>query len=216
MKKFKFLLFTILTVGFMACGNENNSFWSGVLEKYKDDSSVDRILLVKCGDGYKADAFYYTKENGEWVLQESGSADIGQNGLGKTVDGDKKTPEGDFDCWVAFGILPNPGTDYEYIDITESIWACEEEGEYYNYIVDTCKIGRPVAGEHMIEITPDYNYGLHIGYNPEHKYPLGNSIFLHGKGKLPYTYGCVALDEPFMKRILTDKGTNFKICIYKK
>lgn len=211
---FKFIACMAIASGIMGCAGNKTDFWTGVLDKYAQDNSVDRILLVKCGDGYKAFAEYYTKVEGKWELQESGTADIGKNGLGKTIDGDMKTPEGEFGFWQAYGILPNPGTDFEYIDITDSIWACEDEGENYNRIVDIDTVGHAVNGEHMIEVAPDYNYGLHINYNPNHEYPLGNSIFLHCKGKLPYTFGCVAVDEPFMKRMLTDKGTAFRICIY--
>jgi len=193
---------------------DSAAFWSEVLDKYAAVDSVNRLLLVQCDMGTHAEALYYTKEEGVWTLQERGTADIGKNGLGKKVDGDFKTPEGDYGFFTAYGILPNPGTDFEYIPVTESIWACEDEGPYYNCIVDVDKLGHKVNGEHMIEIVPDYNYGLHINYNPHHEYPLGNSIFLHGKGKFPYTFGCVAVDEPFMKRMLTDKGTGFKICIY--
>ena len=51
--------------------------------------------------------------------------------------------ERDFGVLDAFGIKPNPGTALQYTDITDTIYACDEECEYYNQIIDAdyrCKV----------------------------------------------------------------------------
>ena len=45
---------------------------------------------------------------------------IGKNGIGKTGEGDAKTPTGTLRPLSAFGIKPNPGTKMPYTDITPS------------------------------------------------------------------------------------------------
>lgn len=229
-----------------SCGDnkekENTELWNSVLEQYAANDSVNQILLVKCLEGYDAEAWFYVKteascgecemhcsggvcsvvetpgqKGGEWELVRQSDAQLGMNGLGKTKEGDMKTPEGDFGIRCAYGILPNPGTSIPYIDITPSIFGCDCEGPYYNQIIDTAVVHHENChGEHMIEIDPDYNYGMHIDYNHDNVYGLGNDIFLHGKGKLPYTYGCVAIDEDFMKEILIKSDKNFRIIIHNK
>lgn len=219
MKFFK--LFTLATmVAFTSScnsGNGNTAFWNSLLDKYAKNPEVNQILLVKCTQGYDAEAYFYVKNaSGKWELQRSSDAQLGKNGLGKQVDGDMKTPEGEFGIRCAFGILPNPGTSIEYIDVTPSVYGCSDDCQYYNQIIDTSAVHHECHGEHMIEIAPDYNYGMSIDYNHDNTAGLGNSIFLHGKGAYPYTEGCVAIDEDFMKEILVKSDKNFKICIYNK
>jgi Uncharacterized protein conserved in bacteria len=220
MKTFKLLIAAMLmTLAATSCGGnkENTVLWNSVLEQYAGNDEVNQLLLVKCLEGYDAEAWFYVKEEGKWTLVRQSDAQLGQNGLGKTVEGDMKTPEGDFGIRCAYGILPNPGTTVQYIDITPSIYACDCDGPYYNQIIDTAVVHHEGChGEHMIEIDPDYNYGMQIDYNHDNVVGLGNSIFLHGKGKLPYTFGCVAIDEDFMKEILIKSDKNFRVIIHKK
>lgn len=220
MKSYKILLAmaaiaSILTSCSSNSGNE--AFWNSILEKYGAQSEVRQILLVKCTTGYDAESYFYVKdEEGAWELVRSSDAQLGKNGLGKEVDGDMKTPEGEFGIRCAFGILPDPGTSIDYIVVTPSVYGCSDECEYYNQIIDTAVVHHECHGEHMIEIAPDYNYGMAIDYNHDNTPGLGNSIFLHAKGKYPYTEGCVAIDEDFMKEVLVKSDKNFRICIYRK
>ena len=196
---------------------ENTALWNGVLEQYASDSTVNQVLLVKCLEGYDAEAWFYVKDGGKWRLERRSDAQLGEKGLGKTVEGDMKTPEGDFGIRCAFGILPNPGTVIPYVYVTDSIYCCACDGPYYNQIIDTAVVHHGnCRGEHMIEIVPDYNYGMHIDYNHDNTVGLGNSIFLHGKGNLPYTFGCVAIDEDFVKEILLKSDKNIRIIIHRK
>lgn len=128
---------------------------------------------------------------------------IGKNGLGKTGEGDAKTPTGTLHVMQAFGVKPNPGTTIPYIDVTPSIYACDEDCEYYNQIVDTAVVHHyGCKGEDMYHTVPQYNYGLTTDFNKECVYPKGSAIFIHCKGPRPYTGGCIAFDEDNMIEIL--------------
>ena len=218
MKKTIFLLTAaIMATIISSCSSGNTAFWDSILEKYAADPDVKQIMLIKCTKGCEAESHFYVKdEAGKWELVRSSDAQLGKNGLGKQKEGDMMTPEGDFGIRCAYGILPNPGTSIEYVDVTESVYGCSDEGPFYNRIIDTALVHHECHGEHMIEIAPDYNYGMAIDYNPDQTYGLGNSIFLHAKGKFPYTEGCVAIDEDFMKEVLVKSDKNFRICIYRK
>lgn len=126
---------------------------------------------------------------------------IGEYGIGKQREGDRKTPQGTLHAKRAFGILPNPGTKFDYIRVTPSIFACGDR-EYYNQIVDTAALHHVCTGEDMYHMGPDYNYGLETDYNSECIYKRGAAIFIHCKGNKPYTAGCIAFDQDRMIQIL--------------
>ena len=175
-----------------------------ILQKYRFDDSVHQMMIVSHTEGWNADVSFYEKAeaNDAWTLVFDGEAYIGKNGMNKSKEGDTKTPCGDYEILQAFGILPNPGTALDYIDITPDSYACDEDCEYYNQIVDINESGHACSGEEMFKLCPEYNYGLTTSYNMENKYPDGSAIFIHCKGQKPFTGGCVALDEQDMKTVL--------------
>lgn len=142
------------------------------------------------------------RKSGKTRRLAGGSAFVGRNGFGKECEGDGKTPEGTFHAVTAFGIMPNPGTGLPYIDITPSVYACDEEGPFYNTIIDTDTTSHVCHGEKMYDLSPEYRYGIAIDFNPENIYPNGSAIFIHCKGEKKSTAGCVAVDEKFMIEIL--------------
>ncbi len=166
-----------------------------------------QLLEVKCKQGSDADVKYYVKGPKGWRVRGRGKAFIGKNGCGKEREGDARTPLGDLRALRAFGILPDPGSSLPYLNVRPGIIACDEEGPYYNRIVEcagwdniagSCDIG----GERMWELSPEYDYGLETDYNAAGLWPLGSAIFIHCKGAKQWTGGCVALDKPLMKKIL--------------
>lgn len=193
---FWLLLSVILSI-LAACGRKEPE-----MKRYASDDSVSELLSVRRLRTGKAIARFYVKENGKWHLVTSGKAYVGRNGLGKTKEGDGRSPKGEFRVVGAFGVLPNPGTTLEYLNITPTTFACDEEGEFYNRIIDTSKVHHDCKGEDMFHTVPAYNYGLEIDFNPENIYPLGSNIFVHCFSGKPYTAGCVALKEEMMKRII--------------
>ncbi len=138
---------------------------------------------------------------------------IGKNGIGKTGEGDAKTPTGTLRPLSAFGIKPNPGTKMPYIDITPSTFACDEDCEYYNRIIDTAVVHHPCHGEEMYSYQPHYNYGIATDFNKECVYPNGSAIFIHVKGPKPYTGGCIAFDEDKMVEILLNCDMSLVITV---
>jgi len=169
-----------------------------------------QLLAVKCTEGSCADVYYYIRKDGELELVAKGPAFIGRNGLGKTAEGDGKTPEGTFGVRQAFGILPDPGTSLPYHRVTSESIACDEDCDFYNTIIDS----RAYKGEHMIDMDPEYHYGLETDFNADNVYPLGSAIFVHCKGLKSWTGGCVALDEDFMRLILETADDSLQICIH--
>ena len=139
---------------------------------------------------------------------------IGKNGPEKTGEGDAKTPYGDFGVRGAFGIRSNPGTDLPYTEIKETTFACDEEGEYYNQIIDTKETGHECKGEEMYELSPEYNYGIETDFNSKNEWPKGSAIFIHCKGTKKFTGGCVALDEELMKKVLETADSGMRIIIH--
>ena len=127
---------------------------------------------------------------------------LGKNDVGKTGEGDGKTPAGTLRPLSAFGIKPDPGTSMPYISVNQNTCACDEDCEYYNKIIDLAELGRHYGGEHMYSCRPQYNYGIVTDFNKECIYPRGSAIFIHVKGPDPYTGGCIAFDEDSMVQIL--------------
>ena len=221
MLKYKSLaiVFMALLVMTLSCNkNQDNesAYWNEVLDKYSQDESVTSLILVKCTEGSNAEVAYYLRKDSKWELNDTCFGHIGKNGLGKEKEGDAKSPIGEFNARCAFGILPNPGTVLDYIDLKESTFACDEDCEYYNQIIDTVGTGHRCTGEDMSKIAPSYNYGISLDYNKDNVYPLGSNIFFHCEGNSPYTSGCVAVNEPFIKHILETCGKSPKFCINKK
>lgn len=196
---------------------DNAQKWREVLQTCRDKEDVSQLMLVRYTGGCSAHVLYYMKneESGNaWELVfEEEDAYVGKHGIGKTTEGDATTPTGSFQAVKAFGILPDPGTSFEWIDITPSTFACDEDCEYYNQIIDTEVTGHDCSGEEMYLYSPEYNYGLTLNYNAENKYPDGSAIFLHCKGAKPFTGGCIAITQEHMELVLKTATPGFTVCI---
>lgn len=196
---------------------ENAQYWREVLQHYRTDAKVNQIMLVRYTGGCSAKVFFYEKltaENDAWSLVfEEDDAFVGKFGIGKTSEGDAKTPIADLGVLYAFGIRRNPGTALRYIDVKPTTFACDEECEYYNTILDTAETGHNCKGEEMYRYTPEYNYGIATDFNAECVPGAGSAIFLHCKGAKAFTGGCVALDEQHMSQILRCADAGMRVVI---
>ena len=140
---------------------------------------------------------------------------IKYNGIGKKREGDKKTPTGTYGFTKAFGIKKNPRSKIKYIKLNKyHYWSGDRR--YYNQMIDIRKVKASRSGEHLIDYKPHYNYALAIDYNKNCVYKKGSAIFLHCTGSNPYTGGCVAVKQKYMKKIMQTVDKNAKICIYPK
>ena len=200
-----------------ATAPENASVWDKLKTKYASDTNVRQMLFIQCTSGSKAEALYYKKDaNGNWTLDMKRTADIGMAGLGKTREGDKKTPEGGFGVRQAFGIMDNPGTRHKYYKVTNDTYCCGDHCKYYNTIIEASKLGHKCHGEHLIKYHPQYDYGFETTYNNGNVIGKGSAIFVHCKGTKGYTLGCIGLDKDMMKHIIQDSDRSLRICIYRK
>ena len=190
---------------------------SDPLERYGNDDDVNQLILVRYIGGSDAEVLMYEKDKPQhnaWTLVLETDAFVGLNGVTEDKkEGDGRTPTGDYAIVGAFGIKANPGTALPYTDVTDTIYACDEDCEYYNRIIDTTETGHDCKGEHMIGYSPEYNYGIVTNYNSENIYPNGSAVFFHTKGAKAYTGGCIAVDEDAMVRILKTVTPGARICI---
>lgn len=187
--------------------------WSKLLDKYYNNKKVKQLVFVKYTGGSKAKVMMYSKRADEWKCILECQGYVGQKGINKRKEGDRKTPAGVFNLTEAFGIKENPGTSMPYIDINKHLYWCADK-EYYNQLIDVRETPHKCNGEHLIDYVPQYNYGMILNYNSKNIYKKGSAIFLHCKGKKPYTLGCIAVSEKCMIKILKNAEPGTKICIY--
>lgn len=194
------------------------SWRSDTTGKYLKNEAVKSLIAVRCTQGHEASIVMFEKsEVGAktvWTQTLECDAYIGEKGLGKTKEGDMKTPKGDFGIIEAFGIKPNPGTKLPYIDVTDSTYCCGCPDKYYNKIIDmNDDVHDCPEGEHLIDYSPEYNYGFFLDYNKECEPGKGSAIFFHCKGANTYTAGCIAVSEEDMVKMLRAIDSNTRVII---
>lgn len=173
--------------------------WVADLEVAKTHS---QLLMVE-GEGIKATVtLYATNEQGIWEeIYVAYNANLGANGLGKEIQGDKKTPVGVYHFTHAFGIKPDPGTLFPtYTQVDEShYWVGDNNSPLLNTFVSTNDVEAfdYAESEHIIDYGNVYNYILSIDYNRECIPWKGSAIFLHCSSTYP-TAGCISVSEPDM------------------
>ena len=214
------LLTAAVSVILTACGCPScmqkkacRTFIDAKTAAWSADEQVNQIIFVFGTEGSEAKVVMMTRRpDGKWKKALSCDAFIGRNGLGKTHEGDGKTPVGDFGILQAFGIKPNPGTAVPYLDVTPDLYCCGDTVAY-NRFIDIREYPHKCEGEHMIEYVPSYNYGFFPDYNAECVFGLGSAIFFHCTGSKPYTAGCVAVSEKNMVRILKAIDSSARLVI---
>lgn len=179
-------------------------------------ATANQIVFVEYKGGSNATVSIHEKQNGIWTELGSCEGYVGKNGIGKTKEGDKKTPQGTYNLTTPFGIKADPGSKLPYTKVTKyHYWCGRSASEYYNQLVDTRVTGTKVTSsdEYLINYKGVYNYCMFIDYNREGVAHKGSCIFLHCKGRNKYTAGCIAVDESFMKKIIQWADNGCKIVI---
>ncbi len=188
---------------------------ASVLAAFEGTSDGDTGVLTLLIKQKRADG------TGYWTKISECSAKYGRNGLGKTREGDNKTPVGVFKMNTPFGISPaEAGFPADYVQIDSSFyWNGDSESDRYNKLVSTANYTAfsRKASEHLADITPYYNYCLDTGYNAEGTPYKGSAIFLHCVVGNENTHGCIAIPEEKMKEVLRNysEGSTY-IAIYDK
>ena len=141
-----------------------------------------------------------------WVKLNECTAKYGKAGLGKTKEGDNKTPIGVFKMNTPFGIQPPEAgfpSNYNRVD-NANYWNGDSKSELYNKLVSTKTYTdfKLSESEHLIKYAPYYNYCIDTGYNAEGTPYKGSAIFLHCVVNNENTHGCIAIPEENMKEVL--------------
>ncbi len=179
----------------------------------------DQLFVVAAYDKTTAWVSMHEKDaDGKWQMIMSTPGYIGKNGLGKTKEGDGKTPVGTFGFNAAFGIADDPGCAIPYTKVDNDIyWSGDvRDGMAYNKLVDIKDYPEldKDNSEHIIDYTRQYQYCLNISYNAECTPGAGSAIFLHCLGPCkPYTGGCVAIPENQMKCVMQLVKPDCKVVI---
>ncbi len=178
--------------------------------------ATNQIVLVEYKGGSKAELTIHEKKSGVWKQLYSCTAYVGANGIGKTREGDKKTPTGTYNLTQPFGIKADPGAKMDYTKVTKYHYWCGTSGsEYYNRLVDTRKTARSrtSSDEYLINYKGYYDYCMFIDYNKNGQAGKGSCIFLHCTGGKKSTAGCIAIPETAMKNIIRWAEPGAKIVI---
>lgn len=194
-------------------------------------TDTDRLIYVMYKGGTKAtvemwakiEVLYEPQEGSAlkgpitaWYRILSCPAYVGKNGINKVKEGDMKTPTGAFHITMAFGRKNSPGTSgISYTKLNKYLYWSGEKATY-NTLVDVRDLGRKsIAGEHLINYNPFYNYALAMDFNKDCVYKKGSAIFMHvWKPGRHYTAGCIAVSEENMKTVVQNTTENTMIFIY--
>ena len=190
--------------------------WVTKLDAAKD---ADQLFVVAAYDTTTAWVSMHEKDkDGNWQMIMTTPGFIGKNGLGKTKEGDGKTPVGTFSFNAAFGIADDPGCAIPYTKVDENTyWSGDVRDDMqYNKMVslkDYPNLDKDNS-EHIIDYTRHYQYCLNIIYNDACVPGAGSAIFLHCLGpNKPFTGGCVAIPENQMKIVMQNVKPDCKVVI---
>ena len=97
---------------------------------------------------------------------------------------------------------------------SSAMYWCGDEA-YYNQLIDINENPHDCAGEHLIDYSPHYNYGLFFDFNTNPiRYGAGSAFFVHCTGSAPYTAGCIAVPQAKMIKIVRNVTAGARVCIY--
>ena len=194
------------------------SRWDVLEFKYRNDESVNQLLEVKYTGGVKAKIVLKQKADNDWETFLTCSGYVGKSGIGQAREGISRTPVGDFEITEAFGIKGNPGTCLRYVKVNSNMYWCADSS-YYNTLIDITKKPHYCTGEHLIDYSPYYDYGLFFDYNTNPiKYGKGSAFFVHctGPSSPSGTGGCVAMSKTNMVKVIQYLEPCARLLIYKK
>ena len=154
--------------------------------------------------------------SGDWEQIMTTPGFIGKNGLGKTKEGDGKTPVGTFRFNYAFGIAPDPDCAIPYKQVDENLYWSGDINFKYNKLIDVREAPANFDkdnSEHLTDYNPDYLYALNISYNAECTPGKGFAIFMRCFDPAkPYTGGSVMIPEDKMLFVMKNVKSDC-VCI---
>ena len=188
--------------------------------KLGEAKNADQLFVVAGVGQTTAFVSMHEKDaSGNWKMILSTPGYIGKLGLGKTKEGDAKTPVGTYHFTKAFGIAEDPGCKgFDYFQVTEDhYWSGDgREGYHYNEMVSIKDLPDldTENSEHIVDYHEHYQYCMNISYNEEGVPGEGSAIFLHCFGpEKPYTGGCVSIPNDKMATVLQNVNKDCVIVI---
>ena len=160
-------------------------------------------LVIVSAKGSSATVSLHNKNNdGSWSEIFSTNGRIGKNGVGKTREGDNKTPVGTYGFTMAFGNAGNPGSTIGYLQTDSSYyWVDDSNSTYYNKMVSTNEVTCDWSSAEHISDVGVYKYALAVNYNSSCTPGAGSAIFFHcSRGSS--TAGCIAIPEGNMIQLM--------------
>ena len=168
-----------------------------------DVAETANQIIIVAADGSSATVSMHNKEeDGTWAEILSTDGKIGRNGIGKTKEGDGKTPTGVYRFLFGFGNMPDPGCGLNYTQVDDSYyWVDDSDSAYYNQFVSTERVTKDWdSAEHIASVKSSYNYVLALDYNVDCVPGVGSAIFIHCTPT--GGAGCIAVPEEKMVEIM--------------
>ena len=178
---------------------EKESSWVADLDVAETASQI----IVVAADGSSATVSMHNKEkDGSWTELLCTDGKIGRNGIGKTKEGDGKTPTGVYRFLFGFGNMPDPECGLNYTQVDDSYyWVDYSDSACYNQFVTTNEVTIDWdSAEHIAGVKRSYNYVLALDYNAERVPGKGSAIFMHCTPTSGA--GCIAVPEEMMVEIM--------------
>jgi len=226
---FTLLLLVGLMLSLAACSSEP----SDPTETYeftnvvKIDEDATRSVLMATESARTASQIVLVQDSvcsfweigsNSWNLTFATKCGFGRNGFvsaSSKVEGDGKTPTGEYTLTTPFGIATDPGSIMAYRQVTSnSYWSGEEED--YNTWVEVEDGTRDMShSEHLIDYAVPYRYAMVIDYNSNPVvYGRGSAIFLHCKKTDTWaTGGCISLTSDHVLYLIRNCRLNTRIVI---
>jgi L,D-peptidoglycan transpeptidase YkuD (ErfK/YbiS/YcfS/YnhG family) len=112
----------------------NNNARAPAVIRVLNQLQSEQVIVVIWEKGCQADLYLHERVNGRWKQKRRMQANVGQNGMGKTKEGDQKSPTGIYLLASAFGNAPPPdGSKYPYRMLTgRDYWVDDSRSLYYN------------------------------------------------------------------------------------
>ena len=203
MQKLFFALILVVSFMFANLAAAQSPQWVQNLPAAKNASQM--LVVAAVGRTTAWVSMHEKDADGIWQQTMSTPAFIGKYGLGKTREGDNKTPVGTFHFNAAFGIAPDPNCLIPYTQVDEFLYWSGDPNFHYNEMVDIRDFPalNKDDSEHIIDYNPHYTYALNISYNENGTPGKGSAIFLHCFGPAkPFTGGCVAIPTDKMLLVM--------------
>ncbi len=166
---------------------------------------TEKQIMVVAATGSSATLSLHNRQaDGNWSEIFTTKASIGKNGIGKSKEGDHKTPRGSYRFTMGFGLKQPGSVNLPYTQVDENcFWVDDPSSKYYNQFVSLRNVEKDWnSAESLAGSGKSYNYALAINYNEACVPGKGSAIFLHC---LPTGgAGCIAVSEEAMVRLLKE------------